>query len=94
MVKNGEVRNTDPSTSVEAAEGIDATRLENIAYFVLKKDGGWRSYFEWAQLAGLELSSTTPRGRPLWLKGRVKRETRPGQNARGKIRNLLHFKAI
>lgn len=86
-------RSTDPSTSFEAAEEIDVTRLENIAWGALKADGRWLTYFQWSQVSGIKYASITPRGKSLWLAGRVEREKRPGLNDLGKMKNLMHFRA-
>jgi hypothetical protein len=90
---HGRTRHTDPSTSHEAGQEIDATKLENDAFQALRRDGGWRTYFEWSALSGIKYSSLTPRGKQLWLDGRVDREKRPGLNDLGKVKNLLHFHA-
>jgi len=92
--KTGGVRPGDPSTSHEAAMDTNATQLENIAYAVLKADGGWMNYFQWSEASGIKYASITPRGKSLWLAGRIIREKRVGVNDLGKITNLLHFKAI
>lgn len=90
----GEVRHTDPSTSHEAAREVDATRLENEAWAALKRHGGWLTYFQWSKLSGIKYASLTPRGKNLWLAGRIRREKRPGYNDLGKLKNLLHFQAV
>jgi len=90
----GLARNSDPSTSHEAADETDATRLERIAYQALKAHGGWLTYFQWSQVSGIKYASITPRGKSLWEAGRVEREKRPGVNDLGKIKNLMHFKAV
>lgn len=89
----GLARNTDPNTSHEAAGETDATRLECIAWKALRKHGGWLTYFQWSKISGIKYSSITPRGKSLWLAGRVRRKKLPGLNDLGKIRNLMHFKA-
>jgi len=86
-------RRTDPSTSHEATKDLDIAHLENVAWGVLKEHGGWLTYFQWSVASGIKYASITPRGKSLWLKGRVEREKRPGVNDLGKIRNLLHFRA-
>jgi hypothetical protein len=89
----GRTRRTDPSTSREAAEEVDASRLEFQAWAALKKHGGWLTYFQWSKISGIKYASLTPRGKSLWLKGLVDREKRPGVNDLGKIKNLMHFRA-
>ena len=91
--KPGLARGTDPSTSHEAAEETDATRLEMIAWNALKSHGGWLTYFQWSQVSGIKYASITPRGKSLWLAGRVEREKRPGLNDLGITKNLMHFRA-
>jgi hypothetical protein len=86
-------RSTDPSTSFEAAEELDVTRLENLAWSALKSHGGWLTYFQWSKASGIKYASITPRGKSLWLAGRVEREKRPGVNDLGAIKNLMHFRA-
>lgn len=89
----GLARTADPSTSHEAAEKTDATKLERAAWKALRKHGGWLTYFQWSKISGIKYSSITPRGKSLWLAGRVKRRKRPGFNDHGKLTNLMHFKA-
>jgi hypothetical protein len=92
--ERGRVRKGDPLTSVEAAEETDATALETKAWAALRKHGGWLTYFEWSKISGIKYASLTPRGKQLWLRGRVEREKRPGLNDLGKVKNLLHFHAL
>jgi hypothetical protein len=86
-------RASDPSTSHEAAEDTDIKKLERAAWAALKAHGGWLTYFQWSQISGIKYASLTPRGKSLWLAGRVEREKRPGVNDLGKTKNLMHFKA-
>ena len=86
-------RRTDPSTSHEAAETLDFAHLERVAYNALLAHGGWLTYFQWAEVSGIKYASMTPRGKKLWEAGRVVREKRPGLNDKGKVVNLLHFRA-
>ena len=90
--EDGKVRGTDPSTSVEAARSIDASRLANLVHAALKADGGWLTSFQLVTASGVKYASVTPRMRPLWLAGRVRREKRPA--LLGKIVSLFHYKAI
>jgi hypothetical protein len=90
----GKTRHTDPSTSREAAEETDATHLETQAWVALRKHGGWLTYFQWSVISGIKYASLTPRGKQLWLNGRIEREKRPGLNDLGKVKNLLHFHAL
>ena len=87
------VRNTDPSTSAEALDDLDINHLERVAWATLKAHGGWVTYFQWSEISGIKYASVTPRGKALWLAGRVEREKRPGLNDKGKVVNLLHFRA-
>lgn len=86
-------RISDPSTSREAAEETDVAKLEMAAWAALKAHGGWLTYFQWSQISGIKYASLTPRGKKLWMSGRVEREKRPGVNDLGNIKNLMHFKA-
>ena len=86
-------RSSDPSTSREAEEALDIKHLERVAYNALKAHGGWLTYFQWSEISGIKYASCTPRGKALWLAGRVEREKRPGLNDKGQIVNLLHFRA-
>jgi hypothetical protein len=86
-------RSSDPSTSHEAEESLDIQHLERVAYAALKAHGGWLTYFQWAKISGIKYASITPRGKALWIAGRVEREKRPGLNDLGKVVNLLHFRA-
>jgi hypothetical protein len=92
--RRGGVRRTDPSTSVEGADSIDATKLCFDAWVALKRHGGWMNYFQWSEYSGIKYASLTPRGKDLWLAGLVERRKEPGRNDKGEIKNLLHFRAI
>jgi len=95
MVKEytpGKHRNEDPDTSVDAANSIDAARLEQMAYAQIKK-AGMRGLTaeECATRLGMELGSVTPRMAPLRAKGFITyllvddaRMRRPGKSGRGR----------
>lgn len=93
MNKRGAARVTDDSTSQEAAKRTDAAKLELKAWVALRDHGGWLTYFQWSEISGIKYASLTPRGKALWMAGRVDREKRPGRNDLGKIVNLYHFRA-
>lgn len=94
MTKHGQARSGDPTTSHRAAVETDATRLENIAWDALRAHGGWVTYFQWSEISGIKYASLTPRGKALWESGRVERQKAPGMNDLGKMKPLLHFKAV
>jgi Fic family protein len=81
----GLARNTDPATSHEAAESIDATRLEMIVLEEFKKAPKGLTAEELSdRLPGIPLNTLTPRLAPLKNKGYLqpigKRKARSGRN--------------
>ena len=85
MVNRGLYRNTDPETSKEAAQSVNATSLEQIVLDVIKRyPNGCISQDVEFQLSEYRLSSITPRYRQLIKKGLVidTGEKRPGFSGR------------
>lgn len=79
------VRNTDPITSIEAAEKVDTTRMEQLVYETigLFPDGAIQDDIL-DQLKGYPYSSVTGRFRALLDKGLITDTglTRPGRSGR------------
>ena len=80
----GLARNTDPATSHDAAESIDATRLEMIVLEEFKKAPKGLTAEELSdRLPGIPLNTLTPRLAPLKNKGYLqptgKRKARSGR---------------
>lgn len=93
--KEGKARGSDPFTSHEAAEQIDASHLEFLAYRALAREyPRWLTYFEWSVVSGIKYASLTPRGKSLRLKGFVECVIMPGMNDLGVIKNLMHFRIV
>jgi len=85
MVNKGLARNTDPETSKEAAQSVNATSLEQIVLDVIKRyPNGCISQDVEFQLSEYRLSSITPRYNQLIKKGLVidTGEKRPGFSGR------------
>ena len=85
MVNKGLARNTDPETSKEAAQSVNATSLEQIVLDVIKRyPNGCISQDVELQLSEYRLSSITPRYNQLIKKGLIvdTGEKRPGFSGR------------
>ena len=85
MVNRGLYRNTDPETSKEAAQSVNATSLEQIVLDVIKRyPHGCISQDVEFQLAQYRSSSITPRYNQLIKKGLIvdTGEKRPGFSGR------------
>ena len=80
----GAYRWSDPDTSIEAAESIDATRLEGIVLATLAQHPAGLTSEEIADDNSIRLASITPRMAPLERKELVVRtdEKRPGASGR------------
>lgn len=82
------VRKSDPSTSHEAAQKVDSSRLESVVYEAIKKSGkaGIISDDIQAMYPSLPYSSVTARYKALLEKGFIeiigKRRCRSGRNQR------------
>ena len=81
------VRNQDPSTSHEAAQGVDTTKLERIVYEAIKGfPNGCISDEVLEALPDYRYSSITPRYKALLQKGFIEitgtKEGRSGRNQR------------
>jgi hypothetical protein len=68
--ESGKARWSDPETSHQAAEKVDATRLEVIVAAAIRRAGP-RGLIaaELPEHTGLALNTVTPRTRPLCMKG-------------------------
>ena len=96
LYKSGSYRNTDPDTSIKAAESIDATKLELRVFDCICASGlTGRTSEEIANEINMELGSITPRMAPLEQKGLISRtETRrAGKSGRGRIVWALNLNA-
>lgn len=80
----GAYRWNDPDTSIDAAESIDATRLEGIVLATLARNPNGLTSEEIADDNSIRLASITPRMAPLVRKQLVLRtdEKRPGASGR------------
>ena len=77
--KPGAARNTDPATSQDAAQSVDATYLEMEVFRAIKRRGNFgATWYELYTLTGIALASISPRFRPLRDKGYI--EVRYGSN--------------
>ena len=70
----GEVRRTDPQTSHDAANALDASQLERLVVGCIRKNGPIASD-RVAQMLGMSLQSISPRFRPLANKGLIRVNT-------------------
>lgn len=90
---HGAARKTDPQTSKDAAESINATELEMIWLDAIAKWGKLPEYFpglttnEGCALTGLTQNSLTPRTAPLQRRGLIKDSglRRAGESGRKSI---------
>lgn len=86
-------RNTDPLTSHEAAEAVDATKLE-AAVLAALKDHGPMTTVETSLKTGIPLWSVSPRMAPLERKKLIVRDgTKISVNSSGRSRNMTVWKA-
>jgi len=92
-MSNTHARGSDPSTSHKAITEEEAQRLAEQAWGALKSDGRWLSYFQWSKISGIKYASLTPRGKSLWIAGRVERKKMAGYNDLGVLKSLLHYRA-
>ena len=97
--KPGLARHTDPSTSHEAAEETDATRLEHEIYQILKGlagNGRWYSAHDLAKDKGgitdILYDTLTPRMPALREMLFVECVIMPGNNYNGRIRKIQHYR--
>lgn len=79
----GLARHSDPQTSHDAAESIDASLLERLVVDVLKKNGAMTSE-QVAIVLNMNLVSISPRFRPLATKGLIFDTGRKARNRSGK----------
>jgi predicted transcriptional regulator len=70
----GEVRGTDPQTSHDAANALNASQLERLVVDCIRKNGPIASD-RVAQILGMSLQSISPRFRPLANKGLIRVNT-------------------
>ena len=70
----GEVRRTDPQTSHDAANALDASQLERLVVGCIRKNGPIASD-RVAKMLGMSLQSISPRFRPLANKGLIRVNT-------------------
>lgn len=69
---SGAARRTDPATSQDAAQSVDATWLEAEVYRAIKRRGSQgATWYELYTLTGIALASISPRFAPLREKGYI-----------------------
>jgi hypothetical protein len=90
-VETGAYRHDDPETSVTAALGLDASRLEKLAYkSVYDSKLVGRTMHETADETGVPYWSISPRFKPLRKKGLI---FDSGERRKGRTRNEIVWKA-
>lgn len=88
----GYARNTDPESSHEAAERVDATRLQQLVLEALKAVGVPMTSLRIAEYLGIPVWSISPRMKPLENLGLIVCVgSLPAMNSSGNIRNLRHY---
>jgi len=85
--EQGRARHTDPDTSREAAESVDATRLQSLVLGALKSAGpSGLTTEELSERLNLSLVTVSPRLSPMEKKGLVARAgRRPNRSGRTAI---------
>lgn len=87
-------RDTDPSTSHEAAAKVRPTRLEAEVLGVLRESGAWLSVIQIGEEMDLHPWSVSPRLRPLFRKGLVDVRKEPRVNSEGNTANMQVWRAV
>ena len=89
---NAYARSTDPQSSHDAADGVDATYLQRMVLQCLEAHGTPMTSLAIAAAVGIPVWSISPRMKPLeQAKKIVCVGSLPALNSSGKIRNLRHY---
>ena len=88
----GYARNTDPKSSHEAAESIDAKKLQLLVIQTLNETKVPMTSIDIAKHLGIHLVSISPRMKPLENSNQIVCVgSLPALNSSGRIRNLRHY---
>lgn len=86
-------RNSDPSTSHDAAQRVRFSKLQLKVLNLLRLRGEWMTSIEISEALGIHVWSISPRMKPLLVRGLVENRKMKGDNSNGKERLLLHWRA-